>query len=120
MTAADSMEVLVDLERAGWEALSGGDPEGFYDEVLTDHAVMVFPFGAMGRAEAIASMASAPPWDEFTIEHAQVHEVAAGVATLAYRVRARRGEDDTYEAMLTSTYVDEGGQWRLALHQQSP
>ena|SRR5690554_2476740 len=115
---SDFHDGLVALEREGWRALSGGDPAEFYGRVLTPQAVMVFAFGALTRADAVAAMAQAPPWDEHELLDVQVHEVAASVAVVVYRVRARRG-DDPYEAMLASTYVRIGDDWRLALHQQS-
>ena len=40
-------------------------------------------------------------------------------AVLAYRVDARRGEQE-YDALLTSTYRREDGEWRLTVHQQTP
>ena len=46
-------------------------------------------------------------------------ELARGVAALTYRGSARRG-DHTYDALFTSTYVHEGGSWKLAVHQQTP
>ena len=110
---------LVALEREGWAALSGGDPAAFYDRVLASHAVMVFSFGALNRDDAVAAMAQAPPWDEHELSDVEVRELAPGIAVVVYRVQARRG-DEPYEAMLASTYVCIGDDWRLAMHQQSP
>lgn len=117
---SDLHDELVALERDGWEALSGGDPAEFYGRVLAPQAIMVFSFGALTRADAVVAMAQAPPWDEHELSDVHVHELAPGLAVVVYRVRARRRNDDPYEAMLASTYVRIDDDWRLALHQQSP
>ena len=40
-------------------------------------------------------------------------------ALVAYRATARR-DGTTYQALVASTYVREGGAWKLAVHQQTP
>ena len=40
-------------------------------------------------------------------------------AVVAYRATATR-DDVTYTALFNSTYVREAGEWRLAVHQQTP
>lgn len=114
-------EQLKELEREGWEALKSGHARQFYDGVLTDEAVMVFPFGVMERDDAIDGMAESRRWQDYELDDVSVHELGSGLAVVAYRVRARRGEDDPpFEAMLSSTYVRSDDGWRMTLHQQSP
>lgn len=113
-------ETLVALERDGWEALTGGDARAFYDRVMAEDAVMVFPFGVMERDDAIDGMAESRRWRDYSLDHVTVHELGAGLAVVAYHVHAERDEEDPYEAMLASTYVRTGDGWQMMLHQQSP
>lgn len=118
--AAQDEQHLVVLERDGWEALASGEAREFYDRLLASGAVMVLPFGVMERDDAIESMAQAPPWTSYRLDEMTVHSLGDAMAVVAYRVRAHRDGADAYEAMLTSTYVWSGGDWRMVLHQHSP
>ncbi|MFW2512911.1 nuclear transport factor 2 family protein [Demequina sp. SO4-13] len=113
-------EQLVALERHGWESLTNGHAREFYDDVLADEAVMVFPFGVMERDDAIDGMAESRRWQDYELEDVTVHDLGEGLAVVAYRVRARRVEEPPFEAMLASTYVRSSEGWRMMLHQQSP
>jgi hypothetical protein len=116
-----SMDDVLALERAGWRALTTeGEAAGFYEEVLADDVLFLLP-GGMGlddRAAAVRSMAGVP-WDEHELAEERVVPLGSGAAVVAYRARARRGED-AYEAWCASTYVLVDGGWRLAVHQQTP
>ncbi len=118
----DAEDDLLQLERAGWDALStGGDAAAtFYDDVLAQDVVMVFPGGIVldDRDEIIDSMKGAP-WDHFELSDERVDRLGPGCAVVVYRASARRA-DSEYRAVVNSTYVLEGGVWRLALHQQTP
>jgi hypothetical protein len=60
-----------------------------------------------------------PPWDRYDISDERVLDLTPDSALLVYKVDADRG-DMHYTALLNSTYVREDGEWRLALHQQTP
>jgi hypothetical protein len=113
---------LLELEREGWNSLRrGGDDAGaFYDRVLAREVLMLLPGGTVidDRARVVDSMRG-PPWDEHELSDERVLQLGADVAIVAYRARARRG-DMTYVALFNSTYAREAGEWRLALHQQTP
>ncbi len=115
-------EELIELERAGWDALSaGGDAaEAFYDEVLAPEVLMLLPGGMVldRREQAIASMGGAP-WDGFQLSDERVLRLGRDGAVVAYRASATRTRQE-YEALINSTYVLVEGRWRLALHQQTP
>jgi hypothetical protein len=114
---------LLALERAAWEALcEGGDAAvAFYDEVLAKDVLMLFPGGMVidDRAQVVDSMRGAN-WRSFDITENHVLDLTPDSAVLAYRVKAQRDGSDDYEALLNSTYVREGDDWKLALHQQTP
>jgi hypothetical protein len=113
---------LWELERAGWAALStdGEVASRFYDEVLADEPVFVLPGGLVldDRDVIIGSMGGAP-WDDHTLSDERTVPLGSGTAAVIYRAEAARGGQG-YEALVTSTYVRDGGPWRLAVHQQTP
>lgn len=115
---------LIDLEHAGWRALStGGEAAAaFYGEVLAPEVVMLLPGGLVvtDRDEAVRSMSGAP-WDRFELADERVHVLTDTCAVVAYRATASRG-GTAYRALVGSTYVASAsdGRWRLAAHQQTP
>jgi hypothetical protein len=111
---------LIDLEHAGWKALSEGTGADFYRKYLTDDAVMVFPGVVLTREESIEAMEAAPPWKRFRIEEPRIVELTGGSALLTYRAIAQREGDEPYSALTTSVYVNQAGTWKMAFHQQTP
>jgi hypothetical protein len=112
---------LIELERAGWNALATEGAAGaFYDRVLASKVLMLLPGGMVidDRAEVVASMAG-PPWSSFELSDVRVLPLTPVCAVVAYAATATR-DDTEYRALFNSTYVREGGEWRLALHQQTP
>jgi hypothetical protein len=117
----DHDEVL-ELERAGWAALSvGGEAAtSFYDEVLTEEPVFVLPGGlVLDDREAIIRSMGGAPWDHHALRGERLVPLGAAAVAVVYRAEAERGGEG-YEALVTSTYVREDGPWRLAVHQQTP
>lgn len=114
---------LIELERAAWKALctSGEAATTFYADVLADDVLMLFPGGMVidDRDRVIESMQGAN-WTSFEITHERVLPLGDAGAVLAYEATATRDGGDDYHALLNSTYVREGGAWKLALHQQTP
>lgn len=116
------LQELLELERAGWRALSssGDAATAFYGEVLAPQVVMLLPGGLWitDRQQAIRSMGGAP-WDAHQLADERVDALTDTCAIVSYRASARRG-DLEYRALMSSTYVADGGRWRLAVHQQTP
>ncbi len=117
------MRNLVELERQGWQALSSGRDaaQAFYRSLLTDDAVMVFPGGMLlrGKEQILESM-DARPWTSFQLRETQVISPSENASVVIYRVAAQREGGDPYVALISSLYVVRQGQWKLALHQQTP
>ncbi|HEY8544983.1 MAG TPA: nuclear transport factor 2 family protein [Acidimicrobiales bacterium] len=112
---------LLALERAAWEALSTDGAAGpFYEQALAREVLVLLPGGMVidDRQAVVDSMGGAP-WDRYEIEDARVLPLTPDSAVVAYRVEAQRG-DFAYRALLNSTFVREDGEWRMALHQQTP
>jgi hypothetical protein len=115
------IEELQELERAGWEALSTeGAAAPWYEEVLAGEVLFLLPGGMVidDRNEVVRSVGG-PPWSSYELSDLRVLPLGAGSALVAYRAKATRDGND-YEALFASTYVRDGEQWRLAVHQQTP
>jgi hypothetical protein len=113
---------LVELEERGWRALSTGGEAAvaFYQEVLAEDAVMIFPGGMLikGKARILESMGG-PPWQWFELEDPQVIALSADTYAVAYEVSAQRAGSEVYHALVSSIYARAGEGWQLVLHQQS-
>ncbi|WP_416676596.1 nuclear transport factor 2 family protein [Egbenema bharatensis] len=114
---------MIDLEEQGWQALST-DVEAsktFYNSVLRDDAIMLFPGGMIieGKEKILQSLA-AQPWKSFRIEEPRVISLSESAEVLVYRVTAQREDSKPYVALINSTYEISGGMWKLVLHQQTP
>jgi hypothetical protein len=109
---------LLELEAEFWEA--AGDPD-FYRANFADDGLMAFPVGIMTKPDVVAAMDAATEWESFTIEDPRYVEVGDDVAALVYSTAAREpGAGEEYRALITSVYVNRGGDWMLVLHQQTP
>jgi hypothetical protein len=113
---------IVELERAGWQALSTSREaaDAFYNRVLAERVVFLLPGGTRldDRAAVLASL-QGPPWTAHELSEERVLDLGADAAALTYRARAAR-DGGEYEALVNSTYVHTTGTWKLALHQQTP
>lgn len=117
------MQNLIELEKEGWNALSTEGDAGrkFYNSILRDDAIMVFPGGMLlvGKENILDSLA-AQPWESFQIENPQVISLSENSVVLIYKVTAKRENSDPYEALISSTYAKRDGEWKLVHHQQTP
>jgi hypothetical protein len=115
-------EDLLELEHQAWRALStdGEAAADHYERRLADEVLVLLPGGLVidERQQVIDSMRGAP-WDDFELTDERVLELGDQTAVMAYRATAKRAGRD-YEALFTSTYVRDDGEWRLAVHQQTP
>jgi len=111
---------LEELEREGWRALSGPDGAAFYQEVMADDGVMVFPGLVMDKPRALEAIAGTSPWKTFELADVRVIRPTDDSAILVYSATAQRAGEATYHAEMTSVYAQRDGSWRLVLHQQSP
>ena len=97
-------------------ALGRGD---VYARVLHDDAVVVVPGAVLTRAECVAAMDESAGWDDIDLAEPRLVE-SGTTATVVYGFTGVRGTS-TYTATLASTYTrDDGGAWRLLVHQQTP
>ena len=82
---------------------------------------MIFPGLVLDRTAAIDAIAAAPRWATATFADRKTLALSEEVVALLYRATAQgEGDAKPYQALVTSVYVRRGGEWLLALHQQTP
>jgi hypothetical protein len=110
---------IEELERAGWQALSGAGGADFYSDVMAEDGLMVFPGLVMDKAAALAAIRSVAPWTSFELRDIRVAEPGPDTAIVVYLARAERRGQPEYRATMSSVYARRGDHWLLVLHQQS-
>lgn len=116
------MQHLLQLEEQGSQALSlsQGFARKFYNDVLRDDAVMVFPGGLIlcGKENILADIGG-QPWKGFCIQDAQVIALSETAGVVVYKVTAQREAGVPYVALISSTYIEVNETWKLVMHQQT-
>jgi hypothetical protein len=115
-------KMLLGLEQQTWEALSGANPVGAFAPFLASEVVMLFPGDLMlhGKAACLEPLAGVPAWTDFAIDKPCVVGLTGESGVIAYRVTARRPDQDEYTALVSSCWVRRNGRWQLTCHQQTP
>ena len=108
------------LERQGWEALCGPHGAAFYDDLMADDGLMVFPGVVLDKAATVGAIAGASAWESFELADVRVIEAAPDSGFVTYRATAQRAGQESYRALMSSVYARRDGRWRLVLHQQTP
>jgi hypothetical protein len=82
---------------------------------------MLFPGGLLiqGKQEILKSL-TGQSWESHRIDRPQVINISEKVATVVYKVNARRAGCDEYIALISSTYALTEDGWTLVIHQQTP
>ena len=111
---------LLELEEAGWQALSTNEGAAFYGDVMAEDAVLVVPGFVTDGATFVASLPGTTPWARHRIEDPRIVELGDDCAAVVYHVCAKREGEPEYCAHVTSVYVRTDRGWKLALHQQTP
>lgn len=89
-----------------------------YAEVLHDDAVVIVPGMVLSKDACVEAMDASPGWDAFELDDPRLVETDA-TATIVYAFSGQR-DATSYRATLSSTYVRDGEEWRLLLHQHTP
>ena len=110
-------EELWDLERRFWT-----EGSEHYCAALHPESVMVFvePAGILSGDEIIEQVEAADRWRDVEMTERTLTRPSPDVAVLAYRATARREGTDPYSCGCSSTYLRDGGEWKLVQHQQTP
>ena len=115
-----TLNALLDLERAGWDSLCNRTGAAFYGELMAEDGLMVLVNGfVMDRDAVVLSLNEAPGWDTYKITDARLVAAGDGAAAIVYKAEATRGDEEPFEAVMSSTYTLVDGQPRLVLYQQT-
>jgi uncharacterized protein (TIGR02246 family) len=113
------MHEIEELERRGWDALSGPDGATFYEDLLADDGVMVFPGLTLNKAATVRAIAGERPWSRYDLD--EIHVAGdRDAAVITYHATSQREGEDEYRARMSSAYARRDERWRLLLHQQTP
>lgn len=111
---------LQEIEEAGWQSLVDGTGRAHFRQVASDDIVVLGPGFGVAIGEAALDQLSGATWAWFRVRAPQVVSVTDQVATITYRVLARRDFDVEYQAVVSSTYRLVDGSWRLVVHHETP
>jgi len=112
---------LIGIERKLWT-----NDADFYRNSLIEEALLIFPeTGVITRDAAVSAIAvenaEGRRWAEVEFEEVRNLRLAGDVVLLSYRVTARwEHEQSKVSAFASSVYLNRGGSWKLAFHQQTP
>lgn len=85
------------------------------------NAVFVFPYPAgILRGDSLWQEADVAQRWRSVVMSERVCSVQGAIAALAYRVSAERAGTPIYEALCTSTYIEDDEVWLRLTHQQTP
>ncbi|GAA4285666.1 DUF4440 domain-containing protein [Georgenia daeguensis] len=90
-----------------------------YRRIMRPDALFVLPGMVLDAEGCARAMDVSPGWDGVALTEAQLLPVGADAAALVYTFEGRRGQE-VYRATMASTYVEDDGEARLVLHQQTP
>lgn len=103
-------------------AIAQNDVE-FFRENMTDDAMCVFPGtdGVYDREQTAAGMADHPPYAKYLLEDPRVIDAGPTAAVLMARGVIQRVDDPTPRSVVVSnTFVNRDGVWKLAFVQWTP
>ena len=81
---------------------------------------MLFPGGfVIDDRETVIKSMDGTPWTAYELADERVFDLGDDSSVVAYRAKATR-DGTEYEALFNSTYIRDGDDWKLALHQQTP
>ncbi|MFI6218546.1 nuclear transport factor 2 family protein [Nocardia brasiliensis] len=112
---------LLDIEGQGWDSLCDGTGAEFYGSLMTGDAIMVLANGTiLDRDGVIAALQESPPWRTYEICQPRVIDVGVHSKILVYTgVAYRDGAEPAFTGLMSSVYLRVGGEWKLALYQQT-
>ncbi|WP_405165087.1 nuclear transport factor 2 family protein [Nocardia sp. NBC_01499] len=122
MADTELLNELLDVERKGWDSLCDGTAADFYGSLMTGDAVLVLANGMiLDRGEVVAALNDSPPWRTYEILDPRLVDADVDSKILVYTgVAYGEGEAPAFRGIMSSVYLRAGGEWKLALYQQTP
>ncbi|MBW4565721.1 MAG: nuclear transport factor 2 family protein [Mojavia pulchra JT2-VF2] len=113
-------ETLMALEKQFWQASSAANVD-LIRSYLTDDALTVGMFGVLNKESTIAANEGQPPFSFWQIDNEpQILQLTQDSAVVVYRATAQRQGREQFTVMISSTYINRDGLWKLAFHHQTP
>ena len=122
MSKAQIRGRLIATEKKLWEAWKNKDAKPFKATLSAD-SVMIGDSGVSGKNEAIKDLTSAPcEVKSYELSDFKVTFPSAGTALLTYKGAAEGtcGGAPIPKTWASSLYVNRGGRWLAAAHQETP
>lgn len=115
---SDATDEVIGIEKGFWTMAD--DPQYFRDHVADGGLVVIEPMGFVEKQQSV-EMTAARPWTDVEMLDVQARRITPDCIIVAYHGRGRRSADDEpYQGSIASTYVQQDGQWRLALSAHQP
>ena len=116
----DLKETLMALERQFWEAGADANAD-LIRGYLTDDALTVGIFGVLDKETTIAVNERQPPFSFWRIDdEPRILQLTEYSAAVIYKATAQREGREQFTVVMSSTYVNRDGSWKLAFHHQTP
>jgi hypothetical protein len=106
-------------ERQGWDALCGPEGAAFYEDLMAEDGLMVFPGLVLDKAHTVRAIRAEDPWTSYEMSDVRIIETSEG-GIVVYAASATGRGGGVYRALMSSVYARRDGRWRLVLHQQAP
>ncbi len=116
----DLKETLMALEQQFWEASSAANV-ALIRGYLTDDALTMGTFGVLDKETTIAVNEGQPPFlFRRIVDVPRILQLTSDSAVAIYKATAQRQGREAFTVMISSTYVNRDGSWKLAFHHQTP
>ena len=122
MSKAQIRSRIIATEKKLWEAWKNKDAKPFKANLSAD-SVMIGDSGVAGKNDAIKDLTSAPcEVKSYTLSDFKVTFLSAGTVLLTYKGATEGTCAGTAipTAWSSSVYVNRGGRWLVASHQETP
>jgi hypothetical protein len=108
---------LFALEEKFWP----GDAD-FYRAHLDTQCVVAFTemSGAMAKEQIAGMIKDGQRWRDLKLTRKGFYQPTKDTAIITYEVNAIRDNGSPHKANVSTAYVDRGGDWKMAFHQQTP
>lgn len=108
---------LMTIEKGFWEH---GNDADYFRKNMADSGLAILEGGVTTKDQAIDMTTLSKPWTGVSYTDIRVMPLSADCAALIYTATGNRPDNrQPYCARVTSVYQRRGGQWQIALHQQT-